>query len=292
MKLWIVRTGLLLTVAVTLATGHRGIAMNVGRLMAEFRAFGFSPFLLTPLQVGPGNRMVISTIAGGGFSVGSPVTAAPIAQPTGVVLDPKGRGYYILDERDGSGMIRFVNTSTSVQTIARVNIEPGTINLVAGGGTGSESLPAREVDLGQITGLAVDPTGDAIYILTPLTASIRVLNVGAENFSLPRRVIPPGRIATIFTGTGAEARSLAVSPERRVFYTAIASGQFSRLVCAVDLRSDSPTEIIYAGNSNTMTSLGDEGPATEARIINPLGVATDRDGNLYIAEAGDSRTNP
>ncbi|MGH8248511.1 MAG: RHS repeat-associated core domain-containing protein, partial [Gammaproteobacteria bacterium] len=34
---------------------------------------------------------------------------------------------------------------------------------------------------------------------------------------------------------------------------------------------------------------GDGGPASEARLSNPFGVATDRMGNLYIADQGNSR---
>ena len=249
-----------------------------------------SPF--TPQQVGSGNRMIISTIAGGGFSMGSPATSALMSQPTGVALDPKGRGYFVLDEREGSGMVRFVNTTTTTQTIARVSVEAGGINLVAGGGTGGESLPAREVDLGLVTGLAVDPTGDAVYILTPLTSSIRVLNVGTETLNMQRQTVPPGRVATIVTGIGSEARSLAVDAQRQVFYTAVAVGQFTRVVCMVDLRAESPTEAVFAGGGNATAGPGDEPQAVGARLINPLGVATDRDGNLYIAEAGDARTNP
>lgn len=166
--------------------------------------------LVRPFQIGPANRTVISTVAGGGLSVSAPVLTAPMVQPVGVAVDPKGRGYYVLDERDGAGMIRFVNTTGEAITIARVVIGANSINLLAGGGIGNESQPAREVDLGQVTGLAIDPGGEALYLLTPQTNSVRVLNVGSENFSFLRRTIAPGRVASVFNIGRTEARALAV----------------------------------------------------------------------------------
>ncbi|MFM8395567.1 MAG: hypothetical protein ACKOB4_16760, partial [Acidobacteriota bacterium] len=71
--------------------------------LAGVIALAGSVMTVGPFQTGPGNRTVISTIAGGGLGVSVPVLKAPMTQPVAVVLDPKGRGYYVLDERDGAG---------------------------------------------------------------------------------------------------------------------------------------------------------------------------------------------
>lgn len=243
-------------------------------------------------QTGPGNRTVISTIAGGGLGISVPVLTAPMTQPTGVILDPKGRGYYVLDERDGIGLVRFVNTTSAAVTVANVTIEPNTMNLLAGGGTGNENVPAREVDLGQISGMAIDPSGEALYLLTPLTSSIRVLNVGAENFILLRRTILPGRVATLVSTVRPEARGLAINSRQVFFYTATSPGGGGRLVYQLDGRSDSPVDLVFAGGGSPPSGNGDGGLADGARLVNPLNVTVDQNDNLYIAEAGDTRVNP
>ena len=246
-----------------------------------------------PFQVGPGNRTTIATIVGGGLSVSAPVLTAPMIQPSAVALDPKGRGYYVVDERDGAGMLRFVNTTTATITMARATIEPSGINLLAGGGVGNESSPAREVDLGQVTGIAVDPGGEAVYLLTPLTNAIRVLNVGSENFSFLRRTIAPGRVLSVFNVGRTDARGLAVSSNRDLFYTATGPGGAGRAVYRVTTSNgDNGTESIFAGGGTVTSGNGDGGPAESSRIINPISVAVDSSDIVYIAESGDTRANP
>jgi sugar lactone lactonase YvrE len=55
-------------------------------------------------------------------------------------------------------------------------------------------------------------------------------------------------------------------------------------------RVDAATRIIttVAGNG-TQAFAGDGGPATEASLSNPVGVAVDAQGNLFIADAGNNR---
>jgi sugar lactone lactonase YvrE len=57
------------------------------------------------------------------------------------------------------------------------------------------------------------------------------------------------------------------------------------------IRKVSPAGIIttVAGNGKSYGPLGDGGPATSARLNKPSGVAVDRLGNLYIADAGNCR---
>ena len=60
----------------------------------------------------------ISTLAGGGFGSNVPARQAPMVLPTGAALDPMGRGFYVIDEVDGTSLLRFVNTSPNPLTLA------------------------------------------------------------------------------------------------------------------------------------------------------------------------------
>jgi hypothetical protein len=123
---------------------------------------------------------IINTVAGGGYGSSVPVRQAPVGEPRLMARDPQGRGFYLIDNRNETYLLRFINTSTNPVTLAGATIQPGQIGLVAGGGTVLEdNIAAREFDLGQIEGLAVDATGNIVYLLAPLEAAVYALNVSA-----------------------------------------------------------------------------------------------------------------
>ena len=136
----------------------------------------------------------ISTIAGGGFGSDVPVRQAPMVLPTAVALDPRGRGFYVIDEVDGTSLLRFVNTTANSLALAGVTISPNSINLIAGGGIQSnDGLSPLDTDLAQVTGIAVDPSGNAIYLTIPSFSAIRVINVGTQDFNVLGKTIVPGK---------------------------------------------------------------------------------------------------
>src|SRR5262245_17795749 len=103
------------------------------------------------------NNFTISTIAGGGLGSNVAAKQAPMVLPTAAALDPKGRGFYVVDEVDGTSLVRFVNTSDAAATLGGVTIQPGSINLIAGGGTSvGDNINPRDTDLAEITGIAID----------------------------------------------------------------------------------------------------------------------------------------
>ncbi len=70
--------------------------------------------MIAPVLAGTqaGNQEItIRTIAGGGFGSNVPVRDAPMVQPTAVVFDPLGRGFYVVDEVNGTSVLRFVITT-------------------------------------------------------------------------------------------------------------------------------------------------------------------------------------
>ncbi len=227
----------------------------------------------------------ISTVAGGGFGSDVPVRQAPMVLPTAVALDPRGRGFYVIDEVDGTSLLRFVNTTANPLMLAGVTIQPNSINLIAGGGIQSnDGFSPLDTDLAQVTGLAVDPSGNAVYLTIPSFSAIRVINTGTQDFTVLGKTIAPAAISTIASPDQAVFRAIAIHPTTRELYFIA-----GRLVFKLN---NVGMQIVVVGGGNPVTGNGDGGQATQARLTSPLGLAFDNSGNLLIADGGDARTIP
>ncbi|MFN8003930.1 MAG: hypothetical protein U0X75_23285 [Acidobacteriota bacterium] len=225
----------------------------------------------------------ISTLAGGGFGSNVLAKQAPMVLPTAVALDPLGRGLYVVDEVDGTSLLRFINTSTANVTLGGMTILPNNINLIAGGGTQTtDGVLPIDADLAQVTGMAIDPSGNAVFLSSPSFSSIRVINVSAQNFTVLGKTITPNSIGTVATIDQATFRALAIQPATRELYY-IAGRQVFRL-------NSSGAPVAVAGGGNPATGNGDGGQATQARLTTPTGIAFDNNNNLLIADGGDART--
>lgn len=267
------------------------LSLPVRRRMKAALASALSVLIIaaTPLaakvcaQSASGNT--ISTIAGGGYSTSIAVRQAPMSLPTAVARDPQGRGFFVIDEINSSSLLRFVNTSSQPVTLAGITIQAGGINLIAGGGLSIEdNAGPRETDLALVSGLAVDPSGNAVYLGLPSLGVIRAINLSTQNFTVLGKTIAPGKIVTIATPTVAEFRALALRAAPREFFYIGAN-----VVYRIDQNG---AEAPFAGGGSPSGNNGDGGPATAARLIAPLGLALDGGGNLLIAEGGDTRNNP
>src|ERR1700678_800124 len=89
--------------------------------------------------------------------------------------------------------------------------------------------------------------------------------------------LPPN---TLGTSVAIGTLDLAVDPSGNLFF----------VVGNTVLRFDAATGIlaVFAGNGTTGFS-GDNGPATSAQLWNPLGLAVDSTGDLYIADYTNGR---
>ncbi len=200
---------------------------------------------------------------------GGPAASAQLRNPFGLALDSSGN-LYIADS--GNGRIRRVDTSGNITTVA------GNGNCCFGGDGGQ----ATSAQMNSPYGVAVDSAGN-LYIADTFNYRIR-------------KVTTAGIISTIagngtccFSGDGGAAtsaqlnvpRGLAVDSSGNV-YVADTSNNRIRMI------STSGNISTVAGNGNTGFS-GDGGTATSTSIYQPYGVAVDASGNVYIAEALNSR---
>jgi len=221
----------------------------------------------------PGDA-VITTVAGDG-AVGSSgdgnlATQAQLS-PEDVVVDAAGALYV----DDGAGRVRKVDLSGRISTVV------GPPTGVAPPAPGQAST----VEMNAPTALAIDGDGN--------------LFVGGGNGT--RRMIirvdpSSGEVTTIagtgergFSGDGGPAteatmtwvRDIAVDDDGTIYFTDV----YNQRVRMVDTSGIITT---IAGTGRAGFS-GDGGPATEARLNNPSGIAVDPNGRIYLADPGNHR---
>ncbi len=268
----------------------------------------------------------ITTVAGGGGSLGDggPATSASLEYPTAVALDSAGNLYIVdLDHQrvrkvsggtvttvagngtpgfsgDGgpatSASLFFVEYGGGVAVDSAGNIyiadsannrirkvSGGTITTVAGGGSGFNGTgPATGASLFFPLGVAVDSAGN-LYI--------------ADTFDNLIHKVTNGTISTV-AGNGTDGFSGDGGPPT-------AAQLYSPSAVAVDSAgniyiADTLNERLRKVSNGTITTVagtgagsyrfsGDGGPATNASLNYPDGVAVDAPGNIYIADALNNR---
>ena len=226
---------------------------------------------------------IITTIAGTGeYGFGGddgPATEARLAKPTDVALDGSGN-LYIADSRNHR--IRKVDSTGTITTIAGT----GEIGLYAGG-FGGDGGPAVEALLDVPSGVAMDGAGN-LYI------------ADGDNHRI-RKVDAIGTITTIagtgesefgrggFGGDGGPAVQAQLSSP-----TGVALDGAGNLYIA-DSSNHRIRRVDFTGVITTVAGTGefdfggDGGPATQAQLNGPIGVALDGAGNLYIADTFSNR---
>ena len=217
----------------------------------------------------------ISTVAGSGrdgySGDGGPALQAQLAAPNGAAVDSAGN-LYIADT--GNHRIRKVDAS-------------GVISTVAGsgkwGGYGGDGGPALQARLFAPSGVAADGAGN-LYIADSWNHRIR-------------KVDASGNISTV-AGSGREGYSGDGGPALRAQlaepWDAAADGAGNLYIA--DTGNNRIRKVDAAGVISTVAGSGewggyggDGGPALQARLLAPSGVAADGAGNLYIADKWNHR---
>jgi sugar lactone lactonase YvrE len=219
---------------------------------------------------GPG---IISTVAGNGTpgdsGDGGPATSAELHYPNAVVVDGAGN-FYIADA--GNNRIRKVNPSGVITTIAG----NGTAGYSGDGGL------ATSAELDSPSGVAVDGAGN-VYIVDAYNQRIRKVNASGIITTVA------GNGTAGYGGDGGPATSAELDYPSRL------SADRAGNLYVADTLNERIREVNTSGIITTVAGngaygySGDGGPATSAELDYPTDVAVDGAGNLYIADADNSR---
>jgi uncharacterized protein (TIGR03437 family) len=232
----------------------------------------------------------ISTVAGGGNDAvanGVPATSASLYYPLGLALDSAGN-LYIAD----------------LSRVRKVTPD-GIITTVAGDGSSSSSSgdggPATAAQFTYANGVAVDSDGNLFISDDQLRAwggpmgSIRKVSVDGIITTRAGNSTDPNS-GCCFSGDGGPATQAQLNWPSDVALDA-AGNLFIADHGDARVRKISPDGIITtaAGNGTYCSypqgcpSPGDGGPATQAELFYPFGVAVDKSNNLLIADSNSVR---
>jgi hypothetical protein len=224
---------------------------------------------------------VISTAAGvfPGFNVsgsnivvyagdGGPATSARLNTPLWVAVDPSGN-FFINDAANFA--LRKVDTN-------------GVINTIAGGrevGYNVDSGPAAGADFNNPYGIVTDVNGN-LYI------------ADRENHII-RKISTDGNISTIagiakqagYSGDGGPATSARLNGPQNIAIDTDGTIYFSDNEAVIRKISGGTITTIAGTGHGGFT--GDGGPAIDAKLMGPRGIAIMPDGSLVFADAGNNR---
>ena len=217
----------------------------------------------------------IATVAGTGAEGfggdGGPATQAELAGPAGVALDGQGN-LYIAEFYNHR--VRRVDAAGTIATVAGTGAE----------GFGGDGGPATQAELAWPYGVALDGEGN--------------LYIADHGNHRVRRVDAAGTIATV-AGTGAEGfggdGGPATATQTELAWPAGLALDGQGNLYIADHGNDRVRRVDAAGTIATVAGTGaegfggDGGPATQAELAGPVGVALDGQGNLYIADPGNHR---
>lgn len=226
---------------------------------------------------------IITTIAGTGtcgFSGdGGPATTAQLCTPAGTLFDSSGS---LLIADYGNRLVRKMTPDGTITTIAGSGKKDTSLSYAGSSGNGGPQIHAT-FDL--VGGLAFDSAGN-LYVSETLGNVIR-------------KIAPNGTVST-FAGTGRQGHAgdgglatqadlsgpgpLSVGPDGAL-YLITGDGRIRKVT-----PDGTITLVAGAGTGTGLNrSQGDGGPAVNATLNEPGGVAFNQQGDIYIADTSNAR---
>jgi sugar lactone lactonase YvrE len=211
----------------------------------------------------------LSIIAGNGVAgtpTPGPATSSHLNEPTGVAVDSSGNVYIANDES---------------YDVAKVT-PSGALSIVAGNGTKAAPVSGTAVNspLGEVWGVAVDSSGN-VYI-----------SDGSEQ--VIEKVTASGQLS-IFAGTVGHVGTPTSGPATASHFaypSALATDSEGNLYIAdyenarIEKITPSGTLSVIAGDGSFAAPT--PGPATSSALWDPIGVAVDAAGDVYIADTSNN----
>ena len=229
---------------------------------------------------------IVSTVAGNGVfgygGDGGPAVSARLNSPSGVAVDGAGN-IFIADS--GNYRIRKVDAGSGVISTVAGNGEaaPREEDSAEGNSSG-DGGPAVAARLGNPVSIAADGAGN-IFIADSGNHSIRKV---AADSGVISTVAGNGKYG--YGGDGGPAAEAALYYPFAVAFDGagnlLIADTFNTRIRKVD--TDSGVISTVAGNGVSGGG-GDGGPATDAQLSRPNGIAADGAGNIFIADAGNNR---
>ena len=232
----------------------------------------------------------IDTVAGG-QGAGNSAISTPLVKPVAVAVAPGGQGLFLAEVTPAASLIRFVNTGPAPLRVAGLDVAPGALVTLAGGGASTqENIPGGQADLGGVAGLAASADGKLLYFIDATAIRIRALNVSPEPVTLAGGSLSPGHVRTLATaaaGFGMQLSGLAVDYLTGNLFAVDATVLVNKVF------KITPGGVVSVVAGNGATSRPDDpltpGPATSVPLLQPRAIALDDGGNLFVADSGHGR---